>query len=128
MNQSLAEQLKRGFRHLLGTDLTNVSRIGGVVLAPTPESEATLGEFRILVWDTADTPKLLLRANGADTRPNAEGIYWQEMPTDLSLDPPTWCAIKLYEMVELRWWNSERSTDTRWRRLDETVTEIVQGT
>jgi hypothetical protein len=38
-----------------------------------------------------------------------------------------WCATKLYGTVELRWWNSDRGTDDRWRRLDETVTEILHG-
>ena len=80
------------------------------------------------VWDTADDPRLLLRANGFDIRPDADGIYWREESNDRSRDPPIWCAIKLYGVVDLRWWNSERSTDNRWRRLDETVTEIVQGT
>jgi hypothetical protein len=87
-----------------------------------------LGEYRLYVWDAADDPKLLLAANGASPRPDADGIYWLETSNDLSRDPSMWCASKLYGVVELRWWNSERSTDTRWRQLDETVTEIVQGT
>jgi hypothetical protein len=136
VKQSLVEQLKRGFRHLLGTDLIaepTVPEIPGfplpsaVVLAPTPQSEATVGEFRLFVWETADDPKLLLRATGG-IGPNADGVYWREIYNDLRRDPPLWCSSKLYGVVELRWWNSERRTDTRWRQLDETVTEIVQGT
>ena len=78
MVQSVAEQLKRGFRHLLRIDLVARRTVkiagfplpSGVALTPAPRSETHLGEFSLYVWEAADDPKLLL----GGTRRDADGI------------------------------------------------------
>jgi hypothetical protein len=86
-------------------------------------SKERYGDFRIDVYrDRADA---LQDAVPPKTRPNREGIYWNWSAPEHKGDRSLWLAVKLYDNAALFWWNPRKSTDSRWKRLDSILGDLV---
>jgi hypothetical protein len=101
----------------------------GFGLNAPPEILRRFGTFSIYVVDVEDPEALdsLLRdkATGEPLEQDAEGIYWER--DSLS---GTWIAHSRYgENVVLAWFSEsrERTTDERWRRLDDILSGLATG-
>jgi hypothetical protein len=123
----LADQLVRAFHDELAVDLhvRPSPKLPGfpsaVALKPSAEAQRRYGEFHIVIFDSATEARLMAH----NKRPDPRGVDWTKVYNELSLDPPIWCAQKLYGRVVLRWWNPERRVTDDWRRLDEAVRKAV---
>jgi hypothetical protein len=122
------------FRERTGDELVVVLRSRGLpgvsprhdILGPPPDGLAKYGNFRIDVYrDHRDA--IDQNASIDEIRPDHRGIYWIWLPAEHKGDTNEWAAVSVYGNFVLTWWHHQKVADSRWRRLDNVLSEIVRA-